>query len=224
MTHFCSQCGKSAAPNADFCTHCGNSFTGRRPARREWQDKREKVLRQHSPRRKRWVMPATIAALFVASFIWVYANLPEGGNPIVKAQPVVVEPVKYAPTAQEMFDIPSHVENGKILVSLDLVKERRFIAFNYESASAIVPMLVYVTTEGKVVTAVSMCEPCNSKRFHISGDELVCNSCGSTWKIKNLEAVAGGCSKYPPDAVPNIVVGNQIQIDEQLVAQWQRRI
>ncbi|MEO8168938.1 MAG: Fe-S-containing protein [bacterium] len=224
MNNFCSHCGKPIVTNAEFCTHCGASLTGKKPARKEWQDKREKVLRQGNPRPKRWMKSATIAALFVAAFIWVYVNLPEGGNPIVRAQPVVAEPVKYSNAGQQMFDIPATIENGKIIVPLDLVKEKKFIAFNYESPDKTVPMLAYITTDGKIVTAVSMCEPCNSKRFHLSGEELVCNACGSTWKLKNLEALTGGCSKYPPDAVPNVVVGNQIQIDVQQVAQWQRRI
>ena len=224
MTHFCPQCGKPAVLNAEFCTRCGNSFTGKQPARNEWHDKRDKVLRQHDPRRKRWMMPATIAALFVAAIVWVYVSSPEGGNPIVTSQPVVVEPAKYSSAGQQMLDIPATVENGKIIVPLEFVRQKKFVAFSYESSTNTVPMLAYVTTEGKIVTAVSMCEPCNSTRFHISGEELVCNACGSTWKVNNLEALTGGCSRYPPDAVPNVVVGNQILIDEQLVAQWQRRI
>lgn len=224
MKNFCSQCGKPIVPSAEFCTHCGTSLTGKKPARKEWHDKREKVLRQNTPRHKRWRIPATVATLFVAALVWVYANLPEGGNPVVKAQPVVVEPAKYSSKGQQMFDIPATVEKGNIIVPLELVKEKKFVAFKYESPASTVPMLAYVTTEGKIATAVSMCEPCNSTRFHISGEELVCNACGSTWKVKNLEALTGGCSKYPPDAVPNVIVGNQIQINEQTVARWQRRI
>jgi hypothetical protein len=224
MAHFCSHCGKPIVPNAEFCTHCGTFLTGKKPARKEWHDKREKVLRQNNPLPKRWVKPAAITALFVAAFIWVYANLPEGGNPIIKESPVVVEPARYSLVGEQMFDTPSKVENGKIIIPLSLVKEKKFIAFNYESPANVVPLLAYVTTEGKIVTAVSMCEPCNSKRFHIKGEELICNSCGSKWKVNNLEAISGSCGKYPPDAIPNTLVGSDIQIDEQIVAQWQRRI
>jgi hypothetical protein len=123
-----------------------------------------------------------------------------------------------------MFDIPSRVEEGKIIIPLDVVKERKFVAFNYTTPTNVVPLLAYVSGEGKIVTAVSMCEPCNSKRFHMKGDKLICNSCGTTWEVDNLEAVSGSCGKYPPDALPNIVVGDQIQIDAQTVATWQRRV
>lgn len=123
-----------------------------------------------------------------------------------------------------MFDVPSKVQNGKIIIPLDLLKERKFLAFNYTTERNNVPLLAYITGEGKILTAVSMCEPCNSTRFHIKGDKLVCNTCGSTWELNDLEAVSGSCGRYPPDALPNTIIGNDIQIDEQLVARWQRRI
>lgn len=224
MTQFCPQCGKPAIPNAAFCTQCGAALGTKTRPPDSWQKKREKVLGRSTAGRRHWVKPAALVALFAAAFVWVYLHVPEGGNPIVKAQPIVVEPVKYSPLGQQMFDIPARVENGKIIVPLDVLKARRFIGFKYESPVNSVPLLAYVTTEGKIVTAVSMCEPCNSSRFHIRSEELVCNSCGSTWELNTLEAVSGSCGRYPPDAVPNAVVGNEVQIDEQVIARWQRRI
>lgn len=224
MTSFCSQCGKPVLQGADFCTHCGATLTGKKPVRKEWQDKRAKVIGQMAPSKKRWTKRLVIAGIIAAGVGWVYINMPDSGNATIKAQPAIVEPAKYSPAGQQMLDTPSRVENGKIIVPLDLVKERKFIAFNYQTRNNLVPLLAYVSGEGKIVTAISMCEPCNSQRFHMKGEDIVCNSCGTTWKIDNLEPVSGSCNKYPPDAVANTVVGNEIQIDEQVVAQWQRRI
>lgn len=86
------------------------------------------------------------------------------------------------------------------------------------------PLLAYLSEEGRIITAISMCEPCNSTAFHINGNELICNSCGTTWELDNLDAISGSCGKYPPDPIPSRVVGNQIQISELSVANWQRRI
>jgi hypothetical protein len=224
MTNFCSQCGKPVIQGADFCTHCGAPCTSRKPVRREWQDKREKVTGRGGPERKRWTKRLVMAGVVVAAVGWVYTNMPDGANATIKAQSAVVGPAKYSPAGQQMFDIPSRAENGKIIVPLDLVKEKKFVAFNYQAAQKLLPLLAYVSGEGKIVTAISMCEPCNSQRFHMTGEDIVCNSCGTTWKIDTLEPVSGSCSKYPPDVVPNTVVGNEIQIDEQVVAHWQRRI
>lgn len=224
MSHFCSQCGKSVPQGADFCTNCGTPLTGKKPARKDLQDKREKIIGQTTPSKKRWAKRLVIAGIIAAAAGWISINMPDTGNATINAQPTIAEPAKYPPAGQQMFDTPSRTEKGKIIVPLDLVKEREFIAFNYQAPNNVVPLLAYVSGEGKIVTAISMCEPCNSQRFHIQEENIVCNSCGTTWKIDNLEPVSGSCSKYPPDAVPNIVVGNEIQIDEQVVARWQRRI
>ena len=223
MANFCSKCGKPTLQDAEFCIHCGASLSGKKPIRKEWEDKREKVVGQTHPPGKSWTKRLVVAGAVIAVVGLVYFNMPDKGNPIVKAQPEVVDPVQYAPADQQMFDTPSRVENGKIIVPLNLVKEKKFIAFTYRAPNAVVPLLAYVSSKGKIVTAVSMCEPCNSQRFHIGGEELICNACGTKWKIDTLEPISGSCGKYPPDALPNVVEGNEIRIDEQAVANWQRR-
>lgn len=222
MANFCTECGKSVSPNAHFCTNCGASLTGSKAS--DWSGKRQKVLgKQVSSRRlsRNKILMLSFVVIFGA---WAYMQLPKGGNPIIEAQPVLAAPAQYPMNGQSMFDIPSRVESGKIIIPFDVLRENKFVAFNYVSPTNTVPLLAYVSGEGKIVTAVSMCEPCNSKRFHIKGEEFICNSCGTTWELNDLEAISGACGKYPPDAVPNVVVGSEIQIDEATVASWQRRI
>ncbi len=40
--------------------------------------------------------------------------------------------------------------------------------------------LAYIAPDGKLVTAVSFCEPCRSTRFHVVGYNIFCNTCGTT--------------------------------------------
>lgn len=224
MANHCSQCGKPVLQSVKFCTHCGAALGDKNPQPQAWQRKREKVLGDPRPARRHRTKTLITGALIVLAIGWIYINMPESGNPIIKAQPVVVEPASYPATGQHMYDTPSRLENGKIILPLERLQEKKFVAFMYNAKTTVTPLLAYITGEGKVVTAVSMCEPCNSQRFHVRGEELVCNSCGSTWKLDNLEAISGSCGRFPPDAVPNEVVGNEVRIDEQIVAQWQRRI
>jgi uncharacterized membrane protein len=155
---------------------------------------------------------------------WVFLNLPSGGNPVLKALPVVATPAQYSRAGKQMAAIQARIENGKVILPLEEVKEKQFVKFTYGDLVSGLPMLAYVSGEGKIVTAVSICEPCNSSAFHIKGDKLICNSCGSTWELNTLVPVSGSCGKYPPDVVPNTIVGKDIQIDEQIVAGWQRRV
>jgi len=155
---------------------------------------------------------------------WLYANLPESGNPILKDAPVVTAPAVYSQSGVQMQDIPVVVENGYVVIPLDIVRDRKFVRFMYGDPTYGTPVLSYISPEGKVVTAISMCEPCNSTAFHIQGDQLVCNSCGTTWEVGSMEAISGSCGKYPPDVVPNEVADGKIRIDERYISTWQRRI
>jgi hypothetical protein len=224
MSNFCSHCGKPVVQNADFCTQCGGSLRGKKPARTEWQSKRGKVLDSRGVGGLgRWKIPVIVGILGAMSIL-VISNLPKSGNPVLRAQPVAAEGVSYPRVGQPMLNISAKIENGKIVIPLDIVREKKFVAFAYNGPKGAVPLLAYLSTEGRIVTAVSMCEPCNSQRFHISGNELICNSCGTKWKIDTLEPISGSCGKYPPDPIPSLVDGNEVRIDEQIVANWQRRI
>ncbi len=224
MEHFCTACGKAMETGTRFCTRCGAPVSENAQSKGSRQEKRERVLgKQRSAGRNRTTLIAT-GLVVVAIGGWVFLNLPSGGNSVLKALPVVAAPAQYSRAGQQMAPIQARIENGKVIVPLDEVKEKKFVKFTYGDPASGLPMLAFVSGEGKIVTAVSMCEPCNSTAFHIKGDKIVCNSCGSTWELNTLESVSGSCGRYPPDVVPNTIVGKDIQIDEQIVAGWQRRV
>ena len=224
MTNNCRNCKKSVDQDAKFCTRCGVSLSGKQPVKNNLQRKKEKVLGKQQAQQRSKIKIIMVVGAILLTAGWFYASLPKKTNPIIDAQPELLAEVKYPSSGQQMFDIPANIVNGKIIVPLELVKQRKFVSFLYNSAVNTIPLLAYISNKGKLVTAVSMCEPCSSKRFHITGEKLVCNSCGSTWELNNLEALSGACGKYPPDAIPSAVSGNEIQIDEAVVANWQPRI
>jgi uncharacterized Zn finger protein (UPF0148 family) len=224
MAHFCSSCGKSIDQGTLFCTSCGSPVKENAQSKGNRHEKRERVLGKHQTAGRNRTTLIVTGLVAVAIGALVLFNLPSGGNPVLKALPVVATPAQYSRAGQQMAPIQAKIENGKVIVSLDEVKEKKFVRFTYGDAASGLPMLAYVSGEGKIITAVSMCEPCNSTAFHIKGDKIVCNSCGSTWELNTLQSVSGSCGKYPPDVIPNTIVGKGIQIDEQIVARWQRRV
>lgn len=241
MANFCSECGKALEQGVNFCTNCGASTTGKpsvkaqwsdksaKPARTTWSggqtaDRRERVLGKTQGGKQIRLKTILMTAAAIIAGAWIYTSLPESGNPIIKASPVVTNPVFYGGTPQQMAAVSAKVERGKVILPFDIVREKKIVRFVYGDPRYGIPLLAYISTEGKVITAISVCEPCNSTAFHIQDDKIICNSCGTTWKLDNLEAVSGSCGRYPPDPLPNTVTGNQIQIDEQTVATWQRRV
>lgn len=114
--------------------------------------------------------------------------------------------------------------DGKITISADEVRNNKLVAFDYKNGSKIVPLTAWVSPSGQIKTAVRMCEPCNSTSFRIEGNVLVCNVCGTRWDLETLRGISGGCTSYPPDAMKNVVNGDNITIDEGPVQAWKRRI
>jgi len=123
-----------------------------------------------------------------------------------------------------MTDSQAEVKNGKISIPLETVMEKKIVRFEYEKNGVKLPLLSYMTQSGRVVTAVSMCEPCRSTRFHIENKTLVCNACNTEWDLENLKGIRGGCLNYPPDVIPSTIEKDRIQIDEKIVTQWKPRV
>jgi uncharacterized membrane protein len=144
-------------------------------------------------------------------------------DPRDSSVPPVPGKIESAGQRIQMTDITAKVENGKISIPLNVVKEKKIVRFEYEANGARIPLLSYVTPTGKVVTAVSVCEPCRSTKFHLKGNSIVCNACFAEWDMETLRGIKGGCLNYPPDAIPNKVEKGQILIDEKIVAQWKPR-
>lgn len=112
--------------------------------------------------------------------------------------------------------------SGKIALPLATVKEKKLVWFAYGAGK--IPVLAYVAPSGKIVTAISMCEPCQSERFHIEGDQLVCNACGTRWTLEDLKGISGGCPDYPPAKLENQVTGDTVTINEKAVLGWKPRV
>jgi uncharacterized membrane protein len=116
------------------------------------------------------------------------------------------------------------VENGKIMIPVHVVKENKIVRFEYEGKGLKIPLLAYLTMAGRVVTAISMCEPCKSTRFHIKDKSMVCNACYTEWNLETLKGISGGCMNYPPEVIPNTVEKDSIMIDEKVVLDWKPRV
>jgi uncharacterized membrane protein len=215
----CPKCQTKNQDSSRFCKKCGFQLSTS-----SFQHKKEKVLGEK--KRKGFWIPislAVVAAVLVVVGYWVIQGS-TGANPGVSSQPRVSEKVDYAGQTIRMVDIQAKVENGKISIPLNVVKEKKMVRFEYENNGLKIPLLSYITQSGRVITAVSMCEPCRSTRFHIKDKTIVCNACATEWNLETLKGIQGGCLNYPPDVIPSTIVKDRIQIDEKIVTQWKPRV
>ena len=167
-----------------------------------------------------------LAALSLFSvFLLIFArNLPGGENPVIEKQPEVSMGSMKPDAMLNPEPITAEVGNGRITFPLSVLLEKGMVGFDYHSSGVTIPLIAFITGEGKLVTAVAICEPCNSHTFRIEGSELACGNCETRWKLNNLEGIQGSCQKYPPCPIPSAVVGNEVQIDEGLLKNWKMRI
>lgn len=222
--NYCPQCGNKINGQEKFCPSCGHKIYNEQIVTRNTNNsKREKVLNQRSSVSKKGFITAGVIVLFVSALIFYINAKPSKEEEVISQQPKITNAVNYPFTRFDHFYSIAFARDGKIILPLDVVKDKKFVKFDYASSNGTIPLLAYLTEDGKVVTAISICEPCDSKDFHIQGSDLICNSCGTTWDLNNLDAISGSCGKYPPDPVPSKVVGNEIQIDEYVVTSWTRR-
>lgn len=222
--NYCPRCGTKLDDTMNHCPECGLKVGSSFQIKSEFnKNKKEKVFHSKKNNRndKYWLGAAILA---IVVLIIIYKSQPTKEYGIIKEQPQVINSVSYPSYRYDATYTLAYAKDGKIILPLDILKDRKMIKFDFIGNNVKIPLLAYLSEDGKVITAISMCEPCNSTDFHIQGSNLVCNSCGTTWNLNNLEAVSGSCSKYPPDPIPSKVFGNEIQIDENLVVNWQRRV
>ena len=215
----CPKCKTENQESSRFCKKCGFQLSDS-----SFQDKKEKVLGEK--KRKLYWMPLslTIVAVLLAGVGYWVMKGDTAADPRVSSQPKVGGKVDYAGQTIRMTDIQAKVEKGKISIPLDVVKEKKMVRVEYENNGLRIPLLSYMTPSGRVVTAVSMCEPCRSTRFHIEDKKIVCNACATEWNLETLKGIQGGCLNYPPEVIPNTIEGDQIRIDEKIVTQWKPRV
>jgi hypothetical protein len=215
----CPKCQTRNQDSNNFCKKCGFQLSGL-----SFHDKKEKVLGEKK-KRPYWV-PFSLAAfaiILVGAGYWI-VNGNTGANPKVSSQPKVSGKVDYAGQSIRMTDVQARVDKGIISIPLDVVREKKMVRFEYENNGFRLPLLAYLAPSGRLVTAVSMCEPCRSTRFHIEDRKIICNACATEWDLETLKGIQGGCLNYPPDVVPSTIEKDRIQIDEKIVTQWKPRV
>ena len=213
----CPKCKTRNDDTSRFCKECGDPFSGS-----TFQDKKEKVLGEK--KKAPWMLVSLILVAVVLAGVayWVIAG---GAKPDARiGTQGGLRGVDYAGQTIPMADIQAKVEDGKISIPLDVVKEKKMVRFEYEGKGRKIPLLSYVTLAGRVVTAVSMCEPCRSTRFHIKDKTLICNACYTEWNLETLQGIKGGCMNYPPEVIPNTVENGRILIEEKVVLGWKPRV
>jgi hypothetical protein len=214
----CPKCQTENEDSSNFCKNCGSGLSSS-----SFEGKKEKVLGKQK-RKFPWMLVSLIFVAFVLGGVayWLVGGSSSNQSRIPSQK--VTGRVDYIGKTVPMADVQAKVENGRISIPLDAVIEKKLVRFEYEGRGLKIPLLSYITLSGRVVTAISMCEPCRSTRFHIKDRAMVCNACYTEWNLEDLKGIKGGCLNYPPEVIPNTVDKGRVIIDEKVVLNWKPRV
>lgn len=135
--------------------------------------------------------------------------------------------VDYSGRSVDFSKITTDENNGDIVLDINTIKEKQTTTFDVEGINFdlnngtpfnYLPMLAYVAPKGSLVVATSLCDT-----FHIEGDELVCNTCGTRWFLEDMSGVSGGCPQYPPSIMKYTVQGDKLKIKQSDLKNWKPR-
>lgn len=189
------------------------------------EEKKHKFTQGKKSKAGLYSLVGIVAVMFI---IVSYLAFGSSDNPSgsVNAAADVGQKVNYnANDKLEQTKVVSKVENGKaIIATLSTVKDKKFIWTEYKANGKRVPLTAFIQPDGKVMVAVSFCEPCKGETFHITDNQLVCNVCGTTWDLQTLKGLSGGCQTYPPQALTYTLNGDNLEIPQAVLDAWAPRV
>jgi len=166
-----------------------------------------------------------VAVIIMISAYFVFAK-DNSASSTVKAAADIGQTITYSQDDKlEQFIVKSKVENGKAIVTtLSTIKDKKFIWTEYKGNGKRIPLTAFVQPDGKVMVAVSFCEPCKGETFHITDNQIVCNVCGTVWDLQTLKGLSGGCQAYPPEALTYSLNGDNLEIPQSVLDAWAPRV
>lgn len=188
-------------------------------------EKKQKFTQPKKSKSGLYSILGIIAVMVIAGSYFLFGNS-DNSNPSVKAAADTGQTANYSSNDKlEQTVVESKVENGKeIVATLSTVKEKKFIRTEYKANGKDIPLTAFIQPDGKVMVAVSFCEPCKSDSFHISGNQIICNLCGTTWDLQTLKGISGGCQTYPPQALTYSLNGDNLEIPQTVLDAWSPRV
>jgi len=189
------------------------------------KEKNQKFTQEKQSKAGLYSIVGIVAVIIIIASYFAFSNS-DKPSASVKAAADAGQKVNYSPNDKlEQTIVESKVENGKAIVAtLSTVKEKKFIWTEYKANGKRIPLTAFIQPDGKVMVAVSFCEPCKGETFHITGNQIVCNVCGTTWDLQTLKGISGGCQTYPPQALTYTLTGDNLEIPQAVLEAWAPRV
>jgi hypothetical protein len=211
MSTTCGACGRELHPGMAFCPGCGQPASTAAPPKAD----------RRKGGKPAWLILLTVCVCVLFGYLF-FDHLPGGEHPVIAAQPGV----EGAAIGGHVDQVPvaATIDGRNLTIPLAEVVGKRIVEFEYSDGTVTVPLLAFISGEGKLVTSFRMCEPCNSKKYSIDGDRLSCGNCETQWSLNTLEGLQGNCQKYPPEPFPSVIEGDRVVMSIARIKEWKIRL
>lgn len=221
---FCPQCGSEQKMHARFCTQCGKTIEGEGGGTGPSPMQKRTAPPERDPMPKaRMLILGMFGVIVLILLIIFYNYLTIEEHAVIAAQPTIGDGRFYEDRTVNMVDVPSQVRDGYLIFSLNDVLEKDLVRVEYQSPTATIPVLSYISPKGKLVTAISISEPCNATRFTIIDGAIKCDNCNAKWEVGTMKALSC-CPNNYPDPINSEVVGDEVRVAISTLEDWRRRL
>ena len=125
----CPECQTKNDDASNFCKKCGLLLNG--PA---FKEKKERVLGERKKSPWRLISLGVIVVVLGGVAFWIIETRTTA-NPKIASQQKVLGRVDYSGQTIPMTDIVAKVQNGKIAIPLDIVKEKKWFVLNMKATA-----------------------------------------------------------------------------------------
>jgi len=117
--------------------------------------------------------------------------------------------------------VDAQVAGDAVSVSATGVDSGKMLHFRVTDGGTSMAFMAY-KLDGERYVRANVCPPCRSEGFSLSGDILVCDSCGTRFEASTGDGISGACKGYPKAEAAHVVSGDNLTVDiDDLVTAYQ---
>jgi len=144
-------------------------------------------------------------------------------TPTPKATPTVAPAAKPSGPIDAKW-IEPQVNGDTVSIPVSEIEKNWNTRFKLQTAGGDMVTMAY-KLDGVIYVRASICPPCRSQGFTLTGNILVCDTCGTKFAASTGEGVSGACVKYPKAAVKyEITDGKVVMTKADLVTAYQNTL
>ena len=116
------------------------------------------------------------------------------------------------------------VNGDTVSISVSEIENNWNTRFKLQTTDGNIVTMAYILN-GAIYVRASVCPPCRSQGFTLSGNTLVCDICGTRFAASTGDGISGACVKFPKASVSyTISDGNMVMSIADLVTAYQKTL